>query len=137
MTREDRLTEIEDYVGYLNQLAASILTPAPFDVQITVLGFSQGAATVSRWLAHAAFRPARLVLWAGAFPPDTGFEVATHLLHQVPITLVCGDEDPYITPADLEKQVAFLRGYNVEPEVIRFAGKHTLHPETLQQLAQR
>ena len=70
MTRADRLAEIDDYVAYLNQLADSLLATCPPDVAVTVLGFSQGAATVSRWLLQAHFRPARLVLWAGAFPPD-------------------------------------------------------------------
>jgi predicted esterase len=73
MTKEDRLAEIDDYVAYLNQLADQVLAAAPADVRITVLGFSQGAATVSRWLARARFRPARLVLWAGSFPPDMEF----------------------------------------------------------------
>ncbi|SHK49700.1 alpha/beta hydrolase [Hymenobacter psychrotolerans] len=135
MTREDRLTEIDDYVGYLNQLAASVLAAVPADVRVTVLGFSQGAATVSRWLARAAFRPARLVLWAGAFPPDIDFSVASHLLQDLPVTLVCGDEDEFIKPEDVEKQRQFLQQLGVEPQVIGFAGRHTLHPGVLQQLA--
>ena len=135
MTREDRLTEIDDYVGYLNQLADSILAAVPTDARTTVLGFSQGAATVSRWLAQAAFRPARLILWAGAFPPDIDFTVASHLLQGLPVTLVCGDEDEFIKPEDVEKQRAFLQRLGVEPQVIWFAGKHTLHTGVLQQLA--
>ncbi|MBD2716966.1 hypothetical protein KBK19_18115 [Microvirga sp. STR05] len=135
MTREDRLTEIDDYVAYLNQLAASVLAIVPADVRVTALGFSQGAATVSRWLARAAFRPARLILWAGAFPPDIDFTVASHLLQGLPVSLVCGDEDEFIKPEDVEKQRAFLRRLGVEPLVIGFAGKHTLHPGVLQQLS--
>ena len=134
MTREDRLSEIEDYVGYLNQLADNVLLKVPPEVRVTVLGFSQGAATVSRWLTRARFRPARLVLWAGAFPPDMGFTVAAQLLRNLPITLVCGDDDEFIKPADFEQQREFLRGLEVEPEVIRFAGKHTLDANVLQRL---
>lgn len=137
MTREDRLTEIDDYVGYLNQLAASALAAVPADVRVTVLGFSQGAATVSRWLARAAFRPARLVLWAGAFPPDIDFTVASHLLQNLPVTLVCGDADEFIKPEDVEKQREFLRRLGVEPDILGFTGKHTLHAGVLQQLATR
>ncbi|MBC6699509.1 alpha/beta hydrolase [Hymenobacter puniceus] len=137
MTREDRLTEIDDYVAYLNQLAASLLPLAAPDVRVTVLGFSQGAATVSRWLAHAAFRPARLILWAGAFPPDMDFQAAGQLLRGLPVTLVCGDADEFVSPADIEKQRDFLRGFGTEPELLRFAGQHTLHAGLLQQLAFR
>jgi predicted esterase len=137
MTREDRLLEIDDYVGYLNQLAATLLPRAPTEVRVTVLGFSQGAATVSRWLARAPFRPARLVLWAGAFPPDMDFQAAGHLLRGLPVTLVCGDADEFVSPAAIGQQREFLRGFGVEPEVLSFAGRHTLHAGLLQQLASR
>ncbi|HEX8426054.1 phospholipase [Hymenobacter sp.] len=137
MTREDRLIEIEDYVGYLNQLADTLLTQVPSEVRVTVLGFSQGAATVSRWLARAHFRPARLVLWAGAFPPDMEFTVATQLMRNLPVTLVCGDEDEFIKPAGVEKQREFLWSLGVEPEVVHFVGKHTLDANVLQQLHAR
>lgn len=134
MTREDRLTEIDDYVAYLNQLATTLLPLAPA-ARVTVLGFSQGAATVSRWLAHATFRPVRLILWAGAFPPDMDFQVAGRLLRGLPVTLVCGDADEFVSPSDIEKQRDFLRGFGLEPEVLRFAGQHTLHAGLLRQLA--
>ncbi|GAA3926665.1 alpha/beta hydrolase [Hymenobacter algoricola] len=137
MTREDRLAEIDDYVAYLNQLADPVLAAVPADVAVTVLGFSQGAATVSRWLARARFRPARLVLWAGAFPPDMDFPVATGLLRQLPVTLVCGDQDPFISPDELTRQQQFLQSLGVEPEVLSFVGKHGMNAALLQQLHQR
>lgn len=134
MTREDRLAEIEDYVAYLNQLAESILAHVPSDVRLTVLGFSQGAATVSRWLAHSPFRPAHLILWAGVFPPDMDLTVANNLLQHLPITLVCGDEDEFIKPTDLAYQRTLLQQMGAEPEVISFAGKHSLNAAVLRQL---
>src|SRR2546430_15583039 len=52
MTREDRLHEIADYVRYLDAVYREVLGrvegPA---ARVTALGFSQGAATVSRWAA--------------------------------------------------------------------------------------
>jgi predicted esterase len=135
MTKEDRLAEIDDYVAYLNQLAANILTRAAPEAAVTVLGFSQGAATVGRWLARANFRPVRLMLWAGAFPSDMDFTVATRLLRGLPITLVCGTEDEFIREEDLRKQQEFLRRLGVEPTLVRFAGPHTLDRATLTTLA--
>ncbi|WP_139922451.1 alpha/beta hydrolase [Hymenobacter sp. DG01] len=134
MTREDRLTEIEDYVAYLNQLAETILAQAAPNVAVTVLGFSQGAATVSRWLAQAPFRPAHLVLWAGAFPPDMDFTAASHLLQGLPVTLVCGTQDEFVSEEALQKQLQFFRAMQVEPTLIRFEGKHALNAGALAQL---
>ncbi|MBT2559369.1 alpha/beta hydrolase [Hymenobacter sp. ISL-91] len=135
MTKENRLAEIDDYVAYLNQLAATILPRVAPDAAVTVLGFSQGAATISRWLARAPFRPARLILWAGAFPPDMDFSVATRLLQGLRVTLVCGTEDEFIKTDDLQNQQDFLRRLGVEPTLIRFVGTHTLDRETLLALA--
>ncbi|SDX46582.1 alpha/beta hydrolase [Hymenobacter psychrophilus] len=135
MTKENRLAEIDDYVAYLNQVAANVLPQAAPQVAVTVLGFSQGAATVSRWLTRANFRPARLILWAGAFPPDMDFSVATLLLRQLTVTLVCGTEDEFIKDEDLLKQQTFLRRLGVEADLVRFAGTHTLERETLTALA--
>ncbi|QDA62234.1 alpha/beta hydrolase [Hymenobacter jejuensis] len=134
MTREDRLAEIEDYVEYLNQLSTSILSQCAEQTKVLVLGFSQGAATVSRWLAHAPFRPAQLVLWAGAFPEDVDFAVASRLLQHLPITLVCGDQDEFISEDAFAKQHFFLQKRGVEPAVVRFNGKHTLQADVLKQL---
>ncbi|GGG43214.1 alpha/beta hydrolase [Hymenobacter glacieicola] len=134
MTREDRLVEINDYVAYLNQLLAVVLPQAAPEVTVTVLGFSQGAATVSRWLTQARFRPVQLVLWAGAFPPDMDFAVAAHLLRELPVTLVCGTEDEYVTEEALEQQRSFFRRVGVEPTIRRFVGKHTLNAAVLAEL---
>lgn len=134
MTREDRLAEIDDYVAYLNQLTARLLPRAP-SALVTVLGFSQGAATVSRWLAQAPFRPARLILWAGAFPPDMALPVATDLLRHLPVTLVCGTEDEFVSSEALLRQQAFLRQLGVTATVRQFTGRHTLHAATLTHLA--
>src|SRR5437762_6388114 len=49
MTREDRLSEIDDYVRYLDAVYADVFGSLD-RAQVTVhaLGFSQGASTVSR-----------------------------------------------------------------------------------------
>src|SRR5215831_7445873 len=53
MTREDRDHEIADQITYLDALLDRLLTDAPSpDVRLCVLGFSQGVATVCRWLVR-------------------------------------------------------------------------------------
>src|SRR6266550_3439645 len=56
MTREDRLNEIADYVKYLDAVYADVFGGKPTAARVRALGFSQGAATASRWVARA--RPA-------------------------------------------------------------------------------
>jgi predicted esterase len=71
MTREDREHEIEDYIAYLEQLSNEIRRHlAGAGPRIVVLGFSQGTATMCRWLAASELRAEQVVLWAGGVPPE-------------------------------------------------------------------
>src|SRR4051812_1623967 len=56
MTREDRESEVGDYVEYLDLLLDEIRPRLAPGAAINVLGFSQGAATATRWVAHGRVR---------------------------------------------------------------------------------
>jgi predicted esterase len=136
MTRADRLVEIDDQAGYLTALLKSLLATAP-GADVIVLGFSQGTATASRWLNHLAdtegWRPHRLVVWAGDFPADT--LPATALLPGLPVDVVCGDEDEYISYEQFRQQAATLEYYGAVVSAFRFTGGHTLNTALLHELA--
>lgn len=135
MTRDDRLHEIQDHVNFLNQLAEKALDECLPDVQVTVLGFSQGTATVSRWLAQAWFRPAHLVLWAGGFPEDLEPTTAQRLLQGLKLTTVVGTEDAYISAEKAAQQQVMLWQLGGSPSHITFPGKHELNRAILESLA--
>ena len=135
MTRNDRLAEIADHVAFLNQLAAQVLAGASPAVRITVLGFSQGTATVGRWLVRAPFRPARLILWAGGFPDDVDPDAARSLLAGLDLTLVVGAHDEYLSGPQVQAQLQQLRALGGEPRLLPFEGRHELNAALLRQLA--
>lgn len=135
MTRDDRLHEIDDHVNFLNQLAASVLAQCPPEVRVTVLGFSQGTATVGRWLAQAVFRPAHLILWAGGFPDDIAPSAAQRLLQGLPLSVVIGTADEYISIAHAEQQHQHLQQLGAVAQLFTFAGKHELNRAILGKLA--
>ena len=135
MTRDDRLAEIEDHVSFLNQLAAQVLVQVPAEVELTVLGFSQGTATVCRWLARAAFRPAHLILWAGGFPEDMPVDAARQLLHSLRVSLAIGSDDEFITVAQAQQQQQVLAQLGAEAKLLPFVGRHELNRELLTTLA--
>jgi predicted esterase len=136
MTSADRLTEIADLTTYLNTLLSHLLQSCPPDVHVTVLGFSQGTATVSRWLAANAghWRPQRLVLWAGDFPADIDATAAQQLLHDLPLVLVSGELDGYMSPDQLQAQAEALGPYGPQITMHTFEGNHTLYPPLLRRL---
>jgi len=136
MTRADRLAEISDQAGYLSALLQPLLAAAPL-ADIIVLGFSQGTATASRWLNSLAgstgWRPSRLILWAGDFPADT--LPAADLLPGLPVDVVCGLEDEYISPEQFRQQATTLENHGAVVRAFSFAGGHKLHGPLLAELA--
>jgi predicted esterase len=136
MTREFRDAEIADYVNYLEQLAEEIrhhLTGA--SPRIVVLGFSQGGATVCRWLATSELRADQLVLWAGQVPPELDLAAWSESLHDAALTLVVGDEDEFATPKVLAAEAERLSNAGVAYTIQRFPGKHAIDDDALRALA--
>jgi predicted esterase len=137
MTREDRDAEIADYVEYLERLCTEIRHPlrgaAP---RLVVLGFSQGTATVSRWLAASDMRVDQLVLWAGAIPPELDVAQWASRLHGAAITLVAGEQDEFATAAAVAAEAERLSAAGVAFALHRFAGGHAIDPTALLHIAE-
>ncbi len=138
MTREDRLTEIEDYLGYLDSLWSFLqnqrgISPA----ELTLLGFSQGVATAFRWAARGSASPGRIVAW-GSFPPpdlvDRDYRRLVELGTRV--SLVVGAEDRFTPVAGMKEVADQYRERGLEVELIVFPGGHEIDPSTVARLAE-
>ncbi len=135
MTREDRLHEIADYVKYLDAVHAEVVGGAAADVRVRALGFSQGAATASRWAALGTVRLDDLVLWGGELPPDLDLAGAAERLRRLRITIVAGKNDQYITPKVLAGIERRLTEGAIPFRTQTFPGGHEIDDAVLGQLA--
>lgn len=139
LTREDRDHEISDFLGYLNTLYDLILDGRdPKTVYISLLGFSQGAATACRWLANGHIRVDRLILWAGYFPDGLRDMIAPSQLEGIETHYVYGRQDQYIEQMDnLEGYLQRLQSEVPTLTITAFAGDHRVEPAVLKQLTFR
>jgi predicted esterase len=138
MTREDRLAEIEDYVQFLDAVYADVFGVLDRGrVTVHALGFSQGAATVSRWTAMGKGKIDRVILWGGEFPPDLDLtrEPAAGRLRAARLTLVYGRADEFITPKVAKGIAERLRQYGIPCDEVVFEGGHALDDAVLRRLA--
>ncbi len=136
MTRDARAAEIGDYVAYLDTLSGHVLAGLTQPPRaICVLGYSQGAATASRWAALGRANVGRLVLWGGMLPPDLDLGAAGARLRSAGLTLVAGNRDGYANPGRLDEQVALLARHDIPCRRIRFDGGHRLDSTVLRMLA--
>ena len=136
MTREDRLTDIADYVRYLDALHGEVLGGRGDARGVSVLGFSQGTATAARWLAQGSARADRLILYGGEVPPDLDLAAARERWGRTELILAAGSHDSYITPKILARDEERLRSHGIEYRVERFDGGHEVLPEVLQRIAE-
>ena len=151
MTREDRESEIEDYVGFLDAVLAEVtrnLGDAPIggvegkgrDVdkgcpRLTVLGFSQGAQTVSRWVAAGEMATERIILWGGYLPDDFDLDRGLDRLRSATLVLVRGLDDPYISEEVHASQEKRLQELGVPFQSVTHPGGHQLNAALLADVA--
>ena len=144
MTREARETDIADVTRFLDDVLVAACARAdvdPHTVPLTAFGFSQGTATVTRWLALSPLARRRqrrvegLVLWGGALPHDLDLAAERAWLSQADLTLVAGDRDEIATPGRIVREERRLAEADVPYRRIGYDGGHRLHERTLRQLA--
>lgn len=127
MTKENRLTEISDYNSYLENLISGLLVAAP-SVTINVLGFSQGAATMWRWLNHTHLKIDNAIIWAGMIPAE--YQKLDNR-HPFRLIAVVGKNDPYITPERKNTFQQLITDSGKEWSLIEFEGGHNIQEDAL------
>lgn len=136
MTREDRESEIADYVQYLDMVAATMAREMRGgSPTVIALGFSQGVATAARWAAMGQTAIRHLILWAGTVPSDLPSDRGDKLFRGASVVLVAGRRDTFLSPEAAEQAHATLEQSGIRSRVATFDGAHTLNTETLRRLA--
>ncbi|MDB4915608.1 MAG: Esterase/lipase [Gemmatimonadetes bacterium] len=136
MTREHREAEIADQITYLDRLMLELrhhLSGA--SPRIVVLGFSQGTATVSRWLGAGNVRVDQMVLWGGQTPSELEMVAWSNRLQDAKLTFVVGDADEYVTPKIVAREVERLSTAGIAFSLQRFSGGHVIDADALAILA--
>lgn len=129
MTKEARLLDIHDNENYLEDLTSYFHLQNPF-AQIHVLGFSQGAATATRWFEKSKLNITSLTLWASVFPEDVSIKIQQY--ENTNLIFVLGSNDPYFNEEMERKCINTYKSMNFE--IIRFEGKHELNQQVLESI---
>lgn len=133
MTKHQRLDEIDDYLNYLDDLYASLHLSS--SQSFNVLGFSQGSSTMMRWLKHAQPSLAKMINWAGEFPPDIDYDSFVPYLETIGQKYYCvGDKDSFVTPERLKKFSDFMMKIDTTINLQQFEGGHEINRDLLAKL---
>ena len=135
MTREDRDHEIADYVTYLDQVNSEIRRQCPADARSFALGFSQGVATLGRWLDRGQARHQGYGFWAGTLPQELDLTRPHPALAGSKVALVIGHRDEYLTSDWLGTEGRRLGSVAGEVRQFSFDGGHRLDRTVLAEVA--
>jgi predicted esterase len=136
MTKHERETAIANNHRFLDLLLDSFLEKYTKVPKVHVLGFSQGAATATRWASRWNGQINTLVLWAGGFAHDLILGDANLKFQDTKLMLVTGTDDTLMTQESISKQEELIQ--RLEKEVIRlyFSGGHEIESNLLEKIIQ-
>ncbi|MCF1749900.1 alpha/beta hydrolase [Mariniradius sediminis] len=137
MTSYEREVAIANNHRFLNEVFDTLMFKFKERPKITVMGFSQGAATASRWVSQLQVPIDRLILWSGGFAHDLALEPFGTQVQESEVVLVWGDKDEMLTPEAFQKQDELIKQIPVKVKKIQFDGGHELDKSTLEQLFAR
>lgn len=131
MTSKFRLAEIQDYLGYLNQV---IQLDAEFSGKRVWIGFSQGVTTMFRLLKQCAPQnfPDMVIPIAGGLPAEWEGKWPQELSKPI-LTGFCGDEDGLVRLDDFQEGLEALK---VNASCFSFKGKHEVNAHLAQLIHQ-
>ncbi len=135
MTKEERLSDIEDYVRFLDGVMER--ESKNFTGKVILLGFSQGVATASRWYRFGAYKPDIFILWAGVFPPDLPMENELDKFGDSQNFVVIGNEDEYFGEERKNLVLDEITRKGIKFDLLTFNGKHVIDAGTLSELKNR
>jgi predicted esterase len=124
MTKEERESDIQDYIKYLDQVYDEYGIE-DYD-QVVLLGFSQGAATSARWMEFGKIKPSVYLHWAGVFPPDLDFDPKQNVFEESTNYYLVGTEDQFFNQEHIQTEIRNFKSKGIEIEYVSFGGTHNL-----------
>jgi predicted esterase len=134
MTKEDRIHEISDYTAYLHLMYEKEIRPhITCGITVHLLGFSQGAAALCRYISYAPPHFHHLWICAGEVPDDLNWSQFARLLSQSTLHLLIGNHDEFITSGRIIQVIERLQQHGIAFDEHRFEGGHEIDFDYLQQ----
>ena len=135
MTKEDRRTDIKNQQYYLRTVMENESITEHTCFELILFGFSQGAATMSRFAAYNNLPFSKLIIWAGNFAHELTQEDVQCWKHSYTIDLFMGKQDPLFDFANTNEQLQKIKKLTGKPcNVTWFDGKHEIVPTLLKDI---
>ena len=103
--------------------------------KITLLGFSQGVATMMRWIHKSSLvKFNRLILWAGGLPMDVMDQTMIDKITTKKPVFIYGNSDQFIKKESVDEIFNTFKNKGLSFDVQYFEGGHNVYEEPLLKL---
>ena len=133
LTKENTVKEIKNVMRYFDAVLEN--EKLPNNINLIVLGYSQGVSVATRYVASRQLKCSQLVLMSGSIPKELESHDFKFLKGKTKVSLVYGTQDEYLNKEIMiyEKQ-RFYELFGDNTKIIPFEGKHEVKKEVLKSL---
>ena len=127
MTRVDKEKDIEDNISFIGTLYTKIVDDIGHNnFKLKTLGFSQGGATLVRWIMSSSLKVDSLILWGSDIPKDSLITQNKSRWSSMNIKIVIGKKDEYISDENKKKVIDAVNAYGLSYKLIEYDGPHKI-----------
>ena len=133
MTKEDRELDLKNQLHYVQTVFETETKGVDWTTKkLIVFGFSQGTATVSRWVATFKIQFDKFIAWGG----QLGFELTVadfdFVKNDAKTLMLLGDKDEFYNGENVEKMEIAFKTVFPKGEFEMYEGKHEIIVDSLQ-----
>lgn len=132
MTSDKREVDIADNRNYLNAILDWIHENLEQEFSLHLLGFSQGAQTLSRWAVTENLKVDSLTLWGGRQAKDMTWEELKSWSEQNDVHIRMGTEDPFYSEKKVEDWLSEWKSNEVTFKFEYYTGNHSLEQKAME-----
>ena len=127
MTKVDKEKDIEDNISFIETLYTKIVDDIGHNnFKLKTLGFSQGGATLVRWIMSNSIKVDSLILWGSDIPKDSLTNQNKSRWSSINIKIVIGKKDEYISDENKKKVIDAVNAYGLSYKLIEYDGPHKI-----------
>ena len=136
MTKLDKEKDIEDNISFIQTLYSNIVDEIGHtNFKLNTLGFSQGGATLVRWIMSNNITVDSLILWGSDIPKDCLTSEKKSRWSSIDVKLVIGNQDEYINEENKQKVIDLISSYGLKYELVAYEGSHKIIEKELEKIA--
>jgi len=133
LTKENTEKEIENVMRYFDAVLEAEKIPS--DINLIVLGYSQGVSVITRYVARRRLECSQLVLLSGGIPKELRNQHFEFLKGKTKVSYIYGAQDEYLTDAHMVgAKKRFYELFGDSGTIIVFDGIHEVRKEEINKL---